>query len=171
MEDWMPTFLAAAGDPDVKEKLLTGLKAGDKTFKNHLDGYNFLPFFKGEVPEGPRKEFFYFDDNGNLNALRYGPWKIQFSWIEGNLFTGRRASMNVPLVTNLRQDPFERAPFESDMYRRWAGDKLWTLVPAQAIAGRFIQSFKEYPPSQRSGSMNLDVIMEALAAGATGGGK
>jgi len=171
MEDWMPTFLAAAGDPDVKEKLLTGLKVGDKTFKNHLDGYNFLPFFKGEVAEGPRKEFFYFDDNGNLNALRYGPWKIQFSWIEGNLFTGRRASMNVPLVTNLRQDPFERAPFESDMYRRWAGDKLWTLVPAQAIAGRFIQSFKEYPPSQRSGSMNLDVIMEALAAGATGGGK
>ena len=170
MEDWMPTFVAAAGDPDVKEKLLTGLKAGDKTFKNHLDGYNFLPFFKGEVAEGPRKEFFYFDDNGNLNALRYGPWKIQFSWIEGNLFTGKRTSMNIPLVTNLREDPFERAPFESDMYRRWAGDKLWTLVPAQAIAGRFIQSFKEYPPSQRSGSMNLDVIMESLAAGASGGG-
>ncbi|HWY88092.1 MAG TPA: arylsulfatase [Gemmataceae bacterium] len=170
MEDWMPTFLAAAGDPDVKEKLLTGLKAGDKTFKNHLDGYNFLPFFKGEMAEGPRKEFFYFDDNGNLNALRYGPWKIQFSWIDGNLFTGKRTSMNVPLVTNLREDPFERAPFESDMYRRWAGDKLWTLVPAQAIAGKFIQSFKEYPPSQRSGSMNLDVIMESLAAGASGGG-
>ena len=79
--------------------------------------------------------------------------------------------MNVPLVTNLREDPFERAPFESDMYRRWAGDKLWTLVPAQAIAGRFIQSFKDYPPSQRSGSMNLDVIMEALASGAAGAGK
>ena len=123
------------------------------------------------MAEGPRKESFYFDDNGNLNALRYGPWKIQFSWIEGNLFTGKRTSMNVPLVTNLREDPFERAPFESDMYRRWAADKLWTLVPAQAIAGRFIQSFKEYPPSQRSGSMNLDVIMEALASGATGGGK
>ena len=171
MEDWMPTFLAAAGDPDVKEKLLTSLKAGDKTFKNHLDGYNFVPFFKGEVAEGPRKEFFYFDDNGNMNAMRYGPWKIQFSWIEGNLFTGKRTSMNVPLVVNLREDPFERAPFESDMYRRWAADKLWTLVPAQAIAGRFIQSFREYPPSQRSGSMNLDVIMEALASGATGGGK
>ncbi len=171
MEDWMPTFLAAAGEPNVKEKLLTGMKVGDKTFKNHLDGYNFMPFFKGEVAEGPRKEFFYFDDNGNLNALRYGPWKIQFSWIEGNLFTGKRTSMNVPLVTNLREDPFERAPFESDMYRRWAGDKLWTLVPAQAIAGKFIQSFKDYPPSQRSGSMNLDVIMEALAAGAAGAGK
>jgi arylsulfatase len=171
MEDWMPTFLAAAGEPDVKEKLLTGLKAGDKTFKNYLDGYNFMPFFKGETTEGPRKEFFYFDDNGNLNALRYGPWKIEFSWIEGNLFTGKRTSMNVPLVVNLRQDPFERAPFESDMYRRWAGDKLWTLVPAQAIAGKFIQSIKDYPPSQRSGSMNLDVIMQTLSAGAAGAGK
>jgi arylsulfatase A-like enzyme len=169
-EDWMPTFLAAAGDPNVKEKLLTGLKAGDKTFKNHLDGYNFMPFFKGEVAEGPRKEIFYFDDNGNMNALRYGPWKIEFAWIEGNLFTGKRTSSNVPLVVNLREDPFERTPFESDMYRRWAADKLWTLVPAQAIVGKFIQSFKEYPPSQRSGSMNLDVIMEALSAGASGGG-
>ena len=171
MEDWMPTLLAAAGDPDVKEKLLTGMKAGDKNFKNHLDGYNFMPFFKGEVAEGPRKEFFYFDDNGNMNALRYGPWKIEFSWIEGNLFTGKRTANNVPLVVNLREDPFERAPFESDMYRRWAADKLWTLVPAQAIVGKFIQSFKEYPPSQRSGSMNLDVIMDTLSAGASGAGK
>jgi arylsulfatase len=170
MEDWLPTFLAAAGDPAVKDKLLTGLKVGDKTFKNHLDGYNFMPFLSGAVAEGPRKEFFYFDDNGNMNALRYGPWKIEFSWIEGNLFTGKRTSANVPLVVNLRQDPFERTPFESDMYRRWAGDKLWTLVPAQAIVGQFIQSFKEYPPSQRSGVMNLDAIMEALAAGARGGG-
>jgi arylsulfatase A-like enzyme len=170
-EDWMPTFLAAAGDPGVKEKLLTGMKTGDKTFKNHLDGYNFMPFFKGEVAEGPRKEIFYFDDNGNMNALRYGPWKIEFSWIEGNLFTGKRTSSNVPLVVNLREDPFERTPFESDMYRRWAADKLWTLVPAQVIAGKFIQSFKDYPPSQRSGSMNLDVIMEALSSGAGGAGK
>jgi arylsulfatase len=106
-----------------------------------------------------------------MNALRYGPWKIEFSWIEGNLFTGKRTSMNVPLVVNLRMDPFERAPFESDMYRRWAGDKLWTLVPAQAIAGKFIGSFKEYPPSQRSGSMNLDVIMQQFSAGAAGAGK
>jgi arylsulfatase A-like enzyme len=170
-EDWMPTFMAAAGDSTVKEKLLTGMKAGDKTFKNYLDGYNFMPFFKGTVAEGPRKEIFYFDDNGNMNALRYGPWKIEFSWIEGNLFTGKRTSNNVPLVVNLREDPFERAPWESDMYRRWAADKLWTLVPAQAIAGKFIQSFKAYPPSQRSGSMNLDVIMDALSSGAGGAGK
>jgi len=170
-EDWMPTFVAAAGDPEVKTKLLAGFKAGNKTFKNHLDGYNFMPFFKGEGAEGPRHEIFYFDDNGNLNALRYNAWKIEFSWIEGNLFTGRRTANNVPLVVNLRQDPFEKTPFESDMYRRWVADKLWALVPAQAIAGQFIQSLKEFPPSQRSGSMNLDQVMEMLSSGATGGGR
>ena len=166
-EDWMPTFLAAAGEPNIKEKLLTGYKAGDKTFKNHLDGYNFMPYFLGQVKEGPRKEIFYFDDSGNLNAMRYGPWKINFSWIEGNLFTGKRTSANIPLVVNLREDPFEKTPFESHMYRRWQADKLWTLVPAQAIAGQFIGSFKEYPQSQRVGSFSLDQVMEALSAGAS----
>jgi arylsulfatase len=171
-EDWMPTFLAAAGDPNVKEKLLTGMKVGDKNLKSHLDGYNFMPFFKGEVAEGPRHEIFYFDDNGNMNALRYDQWKIHFSVIEGNLFTGKRTSAgNVPLVVNLRLDPFEKTPYESDLYRRWASDKLWTLVPAQAIAGQFIQSFVEYPPSQKSGSFNLDTVMHMLSAGAAGAGR
>lgn len=77
----------------------------------------------------------------------------------------------MPLVVNLRQDPFERTPFESDSYRRFQADKLWTLVPAQAIAGQFIQSFKEYPPSQRSASMNLDQVMEQLQTGVSGGGR
>ncbi len=166
-EDWMPTLVAAAGEPNVKSKLLTAYKAGDKTLKNHLDGYNFMPYFKGEEQAGPRHEIFYFDDNGNLNALRYDRWKIHFSWIEGNLFTGKRTSANVPLVVDLRADPFERAPFESDLYRRWAADKLWTLVPAQAIAGQFIQSFKEYPPSQKSGTFTLDTVMEMLSSGAS----
>ena len=170
-EDWMPTLLAAAGNAQVKQQLLTGSKVGSKNFKTHLDGYNFLPYFKGEVEVGPRHEFFYFDDNANLNALRYNDWKISFAWIEGHLFSGKRTSANVPLVVNLRQDPFERTPFESDSYRRFQGDKLWTLVPAQAIAGKFIQSFKDYPPSQRSGSMNLDQVMEQLQSGASGAGK
>jgi arylsulfatase A-like enzyme len=168
-EDWLPTFLAAAGDPEVKQKLLTGMKAGEKTFKTHLDGYDFMPYFKGQATDGPRHEIFYFDDNGNMNALRYNAWKITFAWIEGHLFSGKRTSQNVPLVVNLREDPFERTPFESDSYRRFQADKLWTLVPAQAIAGQFIQSFKEYPPSQRVGSMNLDQVMEALQSGAGGG--
>jgi arylsulfatase A-like enzyme len=165
-EDWLPTFVAAAGEPQIKAKLLKGAKVGAKTFKTHLDGYDFGPFFKGEVTQGPRREFFFFDDNGNMNALRYNDWKIHFAWIDGHLFSGKRTSANVPLVVNLRQDPFERTPFESDFYRRFQADKLWTLVPAQAIAGSFIQSFKDYPPSQRIGSMNLDQVMEQLRSGA-----
>jgi arylsulfatase A-like enzyme len=170
-EDWMPTLLAGAGDPDVKEKLLQGMKAGDKTFKNHLDGYNFLPFFKGDVAKGPRHEFFYFTDNGDLTAVRYDDWKISFKTIKGNLFTGTEASTNVPLVTNLRQDPWERYQDQSMMYARWWGDKLWTMVPSVAIVGQFLQTFREYPPSQVSGSLSIEKALQMLEAGSRGGGK
>jgi arylsulfatase A-like enzyme len=170
-EDWLPTFLAAAGDPDVKTKLLTGLKAGDKTFKNHLDGYNFQPFFKGEVSKGPRHEIFYFDDGANLNALRYDDWKITFQMLEGNFFNGKRTTPNMPFVVNLRQDPFERFPSESMQYMSWMLDKLWAFVPAQVIVGQFLQSFREFPPSQKSGSFGVDQALEAIQAAAQGGGK
>lgn len=170
-EDWLPTLLSAAGVPDVKEKLLAGYKAGDKTFKNHLDGYNFMPFFKGEVAEGPRREFFYFSDNADLMAVRYNAWKISFKTIEGNLFTGKPDSTNVPWVTNLRQDPWERYQSESMMYARWWGDQLWTLMPASAFVGQFLQSFKEYPPSQISGTFGIEQSLRALEAGSRGGGK
>jgi arylsulfatase len=136
-EDFLPTFLAAAGEPDVKGKLLNGMKVGDKTFKTHLDGYNFLPFFKGEVAEGPRKEFFYFTDNGDLTAVRYADWKLSFKTIKGYLFTGTEESTNVPLVTNLRQDPWERYQTEGMLYGRWWGEKLWTMVPAVTLVGGF----------------------------------
>ena len=115
-EDWLPTLMAAAGEPTIKEKLLTGHKAGDKTFKNHLDGYNFMPYFKGEVEEGPRHEFFYFSDNADLMAIRYNAWKLSFKTIEGNLFTGSETSTNVPVVTNLRADPWERYQSDSMLY-------------------------------------------------------
>ncbi len=171
-EDFLPTLLAAAGDADVKEKLLKGMKVGDKTFKTHLDGYNFLPWFlKGEATQGPRKEFFYFTDNGDLTALRYNDWKISFKTIKGNLFTGSEESTNVPLVTNLRQDPWERYQDQSMMYARWWGDQLWTLVPSSAIVGRFLQTFKEYPPSQVSGTFSVERALQQLQAGASGGGK
>jgi arylsulfatase A-like enzyme len=170
-EDWMPTLLAAAGEPDVKEKLLTGMQVGDKTFKNHLDGYNFMPYFKKEVAQGPRHEFFYFTDNGDLTALRYDDWKVSFKTIKGNLFTGTEEMTNVPLVTNLRQDPWERYQDESMMYARWWGDKLWTMVPAVAIVGQFLQTFREYPPSQVGGSLSIERALKTLEAGASGGGK
>ena len=169
-EDWLPTFLAAAGSPDLKEKLLQGLKVGDKTFKTHLDGYDFMPLFKGEVANGPRREIFYFDDNASLNALRYGDWKITFGQIEGNLFTGRRVTTNVPIVTNLRLDPFERFHVDSGMYEGWWAEKLWAMVPAQTIVVQFLQSFQAYPPSQKSGSISVEGFLEQLQAGAAGPG-
>jgi arylsulfatase A-like enzyme len=170
-EDWLPTFLAAAGNPNIKEELLKGVKVGEKTFKNHLDGYNFLPFFKGEVANGPRHEIFYFTDNGDLTALRYDDWKVSFKTITGNLFNGKEDSTNVPLVTNLRQDPWERYQTESMFYGRWWGDKLWTLIPASAAVGQFLGTFKEYPPSQAGGSFGIEKALRMLEAGSSGGGK
>jgi arylsulfatase len=163
-EDWLPTFLAAAGDPDLKEKLKQGSKAGDKTFKVHLDGYNFMPFFKGEQARGPRQEIFYFDDNASLNALRINDWKIHFKIMEGNIASAQLKPLNAPQVINLRQDPFERYPGESLMYFRWGGDKLWTYVPAQVVVGQFIATFREFPPSQKSGSFSVDQVLEQLQA-------
>jgi arylsulfatase len=163
-EDWLPTFLAAAGDPDIKEELKKGMKVGDKTFKTHLDGYNFMPYFMGEEKKGPRREIFYFDDNANLNAVRVDDWKINFTIMEGNITTGQRLTLNMPEVINLRQDPFERFPEESEMYFRWMADKLWTFVPAQVYVGRFLETFKEFPPSQKSGSFSLDQILQQLQA-------
>jgi len=162
-EDWLPTFLAAAGDPAVKEKLLNGMAAGDKTFKNHLDGYNFMPLFKGEVAKGPRREILYFDDNANLNAIRVQDWKLSFKIMEGDITTSTLKTPNMPQITNLRQDPFERYPTESKMYMRWYVDKIWTFLPAQAVVGEFVQSLKDYPPSQRSGTFGVDQVLQTLS--------
>jgi arylsulfatase A-like enzyme len=163
-EDWMPTLVAAGGDPDVKEKLLKGMNVGDKTFKNHLDGYNFLPYFAGKAAEGPRNEFFYWSDSGDLMAIRHGPWKLTYKSIEGNLFTGHAATTNVPIVTNLRADPWERYQEESMMYGRWWGEKLWTVVPGGAIAGQYLQTFMDYPPSQKGGSFGIEQLLQKVEA-------
>ncbi len=168
-EDWLPTLVAAAGEPQIKEKLLVGHKAGAKTFKNHLDGYNFMPYFKGEAP-APRHEFFYFSDNADLMAVRYNAWKVSFKTIEGNLFNGKPDSTNVPLVTNLRQDPWERYQDESLLYGRWWGEKLWTMIPAVGIVGQFLGTFKDYPPSQVSGSLSVEKALSMLQAGSRGSG-
>jgi arylsulfatase len=170
-EDWMPTLLAAAGNPTVKENLLTGMKVGEKTFKVHLDGYNFMPFFKGEVAAGPRHEFFYFGPDADLLAMRYDDWKINFKTIKGNLFSGQIETTTAPIVTNLRQDPWERYQTDSMNYGKWWGEKLWTMVPAVNIVGSFLQTFKEYPPSQASGSLTVSQFLEAVSKGASRGGK
>ena len=163
-EDWLPTFLAAAGAPDIKEKLKQGVHAGEKTFKVHLDGYNFMPFFKGYTDKGPRREIFYFTDNASLNAVRVDDWKIHFKVQEGNLQDSVLRPVNMPYVINLRQDPYERFMRESKMYFRWYADKLWTFVPAQTVVAEWIATFKEFPPSQPSATFGPDQALEALSS-------
>jgi arylsulfatase len=170
-EDWLPTLVAGAGDPEIKGKLLKGMKVGDKNFKVHLDGYNFVPFFKGEVPQGPRREFFYFTDNADLFAVRYADWKVSFKTIDGNLFSGQVRESNVPLVVNLRMDPFERMMDEGGGYSRWWGEKLWTIMPATVIVGQFLETLKEYPPSQPTATIKVEEVLRALQAGSISGGR
>jgi arylsulfatase len=161
-EDWLPTLVAGAGESDIKTKLLTGYTAGSKTFKTHLDGYNFMPRFMGQAAEGPRHEIFYFNNSGDLLAVRYDAWKSNFKTIEGNLYNGQLHETQVPYLTNLRQDPWERYQKESLDYGKWWGEKTWTLTPSIAVVGQFLQSFKEYPPSQKSASFSVEDALRSL---------
>ena len=164
-EDWMPTLLAAAGTPDIKEKLLTGYAVGKKTFKVHVDGYNFLPYLTGQTKESPRKEFFYFSDDGGLVGLRYDRWKMVFQEQRAESFDVWQEPMvtlRIPKLFDLRGDPFERADHEGIDYPRWRVERVYLLVPAQAIVGQFLSTMKEFPPRQKPGSFNLDAVMETL---------
>jgi arylsulfatase len=144
-EDWMPTLLAAAGEPNIVQKLEQGYKANGKTWKVHPDGYNFLPYFKGEINKGPREEILYFGQGGELNAVRWNDWKVSFAGIQGNIALGVRQVTNWPIITNLRADPYEEMPFESLMYARWYGDQMWLFVPIQVKVKQFLASLQGYP--------------------------
>ena len=165
--DWMPTFLAAAGQPDIKDKLLDGYTVNGETFKVHLDGYNMLPYLTGEEQEGRRREIFYFSDDGDLTALRYDDWKLIFMeqrapgtlLVWSNPFTPLR----LPLIFNLRRDPYEFAQITSNTYYDWVPDHAFLLVPAQDIVGKFIMSFNEYPPRMKAASFSLEKVMEQLS--------
>ena len=165
--DWLPTFLAAAGDPQIKEKLKQGgVQAIGRTYRVHLDGYNILPMLTGETDESPRKEIFYFSDTGELTALRYGDWKAIFmeqkarntlrAWIEP------WTPLRVPLIFNLRRDPYERAYFTSNTYYDWLIDHIFFLVPAQQYVGSFLATFEEFPPRQKAASFSIDQVMEKI---------
>jgi arylsulfatase A-like enzyme len=170
--DWAPTLLAAAGVPDIKEQLLNGYKVGDKTYKVHLDGYNLVPYLTGTDKKSPRNEFFYFNDDGALSALRFDNWKLIFAeqratgtlrvWSEP--FTPLRA----PLIFNLRTDPYERAQITSNTYYDWVLDRSFVAVPSQAIVGNFLKTFMEFPPSQKPASFSIDQVMEQLQDAAAG---
>lgn len=144
-EDWLPTLLAVAGVPDAVEKLKKGYRANGKDWKVHLDGYNFLPYFKGEAPKGPRDQILYFGQGGDLNAIRWGDWKVHFATFRGNIATGVREIPNWPTIINLRADPYEEMWEESPMYLRWYADNLWLFVPIQAELRKFFLTIPEYP--------------------------
>ncbi len=166
-EDWMPTLLAAAGVPDISDKLAKGYAAGGKTWKVHLDGYNFLPYFKGETKKPPREEIFYFGQGGELNAIRWNDWKVTFAGVNGNIAMGTREVSNWPLLTNLRADPYERAIFESGMYVRWNADNLWLFVPVQQKLKEFLLTLPQYPfqegSSLSAGNINYNTLKAAAA--------
>jgi arylsulfatase A-like enzyme len=165
--DWLPTFLAAAGESDVKEKLVKGgVGAIGRTYKVHLDGYNILPYLTGQAKESPREEIFYFSDDGDLTALRYLDWKLVFmeQRAEGTFLVWANpfTPLRVPLIFNLRRDPYERSQVTSNTYYDWLLDRAFLLVPAQAYVGKFLQTFKEFPPRQKAASFSLDQVMEKM---------
>ncbi|MBN9015786.1 MAG: arylsulfatase [Rhizobiales bacterium] len=170
-EDMLPTLLAAAGAPDVKEKLLKGDTIGKRTYKVHLDGYDLAPALKGEGA-WPRKEFIYWTDDGSVAALRYGDWKATFLEQDAvglRVWQDPFKELRAPLLTNLRMDPFERAEDENAMgYQRWYMEHMFMIAPAAAYVGQWLQSFKEFPPRQKPGSFSLNRVMETITA--AGGG-
>ena len=166
-EDMLPTILAAAGVPDVKEQLLKGMKVGDKTFKVHLDGYNITDALAGQGPD-PRKEFFYFNDDGSLVGLRYQQYKIVFAEQREhsfNVWEEPFVPLRLPKLFNLRADPFETADHDGIDYWHWRIDHVFLLVPAQQYIGQFLATFREFPPSQKPGSFSLDQVLESLSQG------
>jgi arylsulfatase A-like enzyme len=164
--DFLPTLLAAAGVPDVKEQLLKGMKVGDASFKVHLDGYNLLPYLTGQTKVNPRTEFFYFGDEGDLMALRYDNFKLVFAEQRSPgtmaLWAEPFVQLRLPKIFNLRTDPYERADITSNTYWDWIFDHAFVLVPAQAAVGNFLKTFEEFPPSQKTGSFSINKVVELL---------
>jgi len=165
-EDMIPTLLAAAGDSTVKEDLLKGKQYGEKTFKVHLDGYNLIPALKGEG-EWPRKEFIYWTDDGSVAAVRYNNWKMNFLRQDATglkVWSEPFVQLRLPLLENLRMDPFERAADEGLGYQQWMVERMFSFAPAAGFVAQWLASFREFPPRQKPGSFSLDKVMEAMTA-------
>ena len=162
--DWMPTLMAAVGQPNIKRRLLKGHQAGGKSFKVHLDGYNFLPYLTNKQEQGPREEFFYFSDDGSLVSLRLGDWKLVFSEQRAKRFRVWRepfTALRIPKVFNLRRDPYERADTDSNNYEDWTMRKVAIYGrPGTVKVQQFLMTFKEFPPRQRPASFTIDQVVE-----------
>lgn len=169
--DWLPTFLAAAGDPDIAEKLKAGHTVGEKTFKVHIDGYNLLPYLTGETDKSPRQGLVYFSDDGDVLALRFDNWKVVFmeQRAQGTLriWAEPFVPLRVPKLFNLRTDPFERADITSNTYYDWLLDNDFIVLAATTLAAQFLETFKEFPPRQRAASFSIDQVVEKLEASYT----
>jgi arylsulfatase len=164
-EDWLPTFAAIAGAPDIKDKLLKGVELNGRPYKNYIDGYNQIEYLSGKVKESPRNEFMYVNDDGQIVAMRYNDWKVVFLENRGVAFGVWRepfVELRVPLLFNLRRDPGERAQHNSNTYNDWFLSRVFVIVPLQGMAAKFLKTMQEYPPSQTPGSFNLTKIEEQL---------
>jgi arylsulfatase len=172
--DWLPTFLAAAGEPHIKEKLIGGIEVGDKKFKLHVDGYNLLPHLMGKEKKGPRPGFIYFDDDGDLVALRFDNWKVVFmeQRCPGTLRVWAEpfVALRLPKLFNLRTDPFERADTTSNTYWDWLLKKDYIVLAAQGIVSQFLATFKDFPPRQKAASFTINQAMEKMEASMAGHG-
>ena len=167
-EDMLPTLLAAAGDPHVKEKLARGASVGGHTYKVHLDGYDLGPFLSGKAKEPPRSEFLYWSDGGELTALRFERWKAVFAEQRAHgldVWAEPFVSLRLPRIFDLQGDPFERAEKDSMLYDRWWIDHVFLLIPAQAYVTKWLGSFKEFPPRQKAASFSIDQVINQLAGG------
>ncbi len=167
-QDMLPTLVAAAGEPDIAAKLKQGYTAGKKTFKVYIDGFNLLPYWKGEVKENPRPGFLYWSDDGDLMALRYGNWKVHFAEQRAEGFDTWEepfVHLRVPKLFNLRTDPFENASVAGDLsYKQWRVDRVFLLVPAAALVTQYMQTLMQFPPRQRPDSFTVGDVMEKLEA-------
>ena len=167
-QDMLPTLVAAAGEPDIVAKLKQGYTAGKKTFKVYIDGFNLLPYWKGEVKENPRPGFLYWSDDGDLMALRYGNWKVHFAEQRAEGFDTWEepfVHLRVPKLFNLRSDPFENASVAGDLsYKQWRIDRIFLLLPAAALVSQYMQTLMQFPPRQRPDSFTVGDVMEKLEA-------
>ena len=171
-QEWLPTLLAAAGEPDIVAKLREGHKAGDKEFRVHIDGYNCLPYFMGETEESPRDWFFYTSDDGLITAIRLGDWKAVFYEQRAKtmaLWAEPFVALRLPKIFHLRRDPFERADENSNSYWDWVLEHIFVMYPMQALAAEQIQSFAEFPPRQKPAAFNLDTILAQMTDAGGGG--
>jgi arylsulfatase len=172
-EDWLPTFAAIAGAPDIKERLLKGgVVLNGRTYKNHIDGYNLVDYLSGKAKDSPRGEFIYVGDDGDVMAIRVGDWKAIYLENRAHQLQVWReplVHLRLPLLFNLRRDPFEKAYENSNTYHDWMIDRAYVLGPMQVVASKFLMTMKDFPPSQKPGDWSLESLERQIKGMTVGG--